>query len=204
VKKVLFVLSFSAVTILTACGGNNGNKGDTAEANSVNTSTTENIEYASIEDATEGDQVESNFGTYNVIASGELSATELSWEGLDTEITNAFLATFTPAEEEQDFFDEEEMQVLVVTYTSENHSNEEMSFHPFSADVTVSSNQHEAAMYLNEGDSDHRAGVIQEQVIPYDLEGADLEEVEEAVIYIPSPSSNSRSIGDEKEVQISF
>jgi len=207
-KKLLFVSLF--VLFLAACGGeseDSGNDSSASDAPAEETSAPEPVEEeVTFEAASEGDKITDDYGTYTIEKVGEPEQATYETGPITFDLNKVMLATFVPNEESKSFFDgQEELNLAITLIESENTSDDTISFHPFSANVTTNTKgQYESQMYLNEGESEHIGKVVQEFRIPHNLGDEDLSEVTELTFTFDAPAKDSMSTGEDVTVPVSF
>lgn len=211
-KKLLFTLTIGATLALAACSGEDteSNGGETSEVSTENsTEVSSEASEVSFADATVGDEISNDYGTYEIVkVSEDVGSFETGVVSFD--VPKAFLAKFTPDGEDGFLLEDApnvdgKMNVVVTLVSAENSGEEYVTFSPFNAKSFVGgSKPYGAQMYLNEGDSDVSAGDSQDFVTAYNVEDEDLAEVSKVKIEQRAPSSDNRSQGEDVEFTITF
>lgn len=159
----------------------------------------------SFQHAAESDEVKDDYGTYTIVKTKKPEESSYESGSLQFNVNKVLLATFEPNDESKMLFDQEKLNLAIALISSENTSEDTVSFHPFSATVTTNTKgQYDAQEMLNQGDSEHMGKVKQEFRIPYNLEDEDLSEIKELTIHFDGVAKDATTVGEDVEVPVSF
>ncbi len=206
-KKLSFLLAIGLV-VLTACGSDNTSSSDqdeteSEETTSANTDTSNetkesNDEADSVFDAEAGERVvDGGYGEFNF--SDVINVNEHFTSGpIEGNFESVKAGTFS--------FDDENKETINIVTTvikTENTSDDEASFHSFSATLTTDTgNQIDAEMMLNGGESSHIGQVRQEQFVSYNLGDESIDDIGELNFHFKSTSIDNRSVDDDFTITV--
>lgn len=137
--------------------------------------------------------METEFGTYRIIKQAEdVDAFEVG--KMYIEVKRAYLAEFLPEEEETELVfgeeDPEEPEVIhafVTEIAIENNEEEFALFIPFAAELHVGDSISYDGELLSSSNHQIPSGGTEEFITAYDLEGADLAQIEEVPVVMWAP-----------------
>ncbi|KIL46198.1 hypothetical protein [Jeotgalibacillus campisalis] len=157
----------------------------------------------SLREAGEGETyTDELFGKYQVTKVITPEASDYQTGTINFSLDSVKIADFTPQDPSM-FEGQESFSVAVMFLTSENTSEETVSFHPFSSVLTTDTKkQIEAEMFLNAGESEHIGQVIQEHQVAYNLGDEGIEDVTELTFTIDGPSQDSMTNGEDVTITV--